>query len=27
LRAALPDFRRQSVEGFLDKYEPAAVHA
>ena len=27
LRAALPDFRRQSVEGFLDKYEPAAAHA
>ena len=27
LRAALPDFRRQSVEGFLEKYEPAAAHA
>ncbi len=27
LRAALPDFRCQSVEGFLDKYEPAAAHA
>jgi phosphonate metabolism protein (transferase hexapeptide repeat family) len=26
LRAALPDFRRESVEGFLDKYEPAAAH-
>jgi phosphonate metabolism protein (transferase hexapeptide repeat family) len=25
LRAALPDFRGQSVEGFLDKYEPASV--
>jgi phosphonate metabolism protein (transferase hexapeptide repeat family) len=27
LRAALPDFRCQSVEGFLEKYESAAVHA
>jgi phosphonate metabolism protein (transferase hexapeptide repeat family) len=27
LRAALPDFRRESVEGFLDKYEPAVAHA
>jgi phosphonate metabolism protein (transferase hexapeptide repeat family) len=25
LRTALPDFRGQSVEGFLDKYEPASV--
>ena len=27
LRAALPDFRRELVEGFLDKYEPAVAHA
>jgi phosphonate metabolism protein (transferase hexapeptide repeat family) len=25
LRAALPDLRRESIEGFLNKYEPAAV--
>jgi hypothetical protein len=27
LRAALPDFRRLPVEGFLDKYEPTAAPA
>ena len=27
LRAALPDFRRETIEGFLNKYEPALAHA